>query len=260
MATNFWLNEFNNLIHIIKHRYDVSLSIDESKVLSELKLKGWTTLDLGLSSDEIEKYKHEIDRLILSHKDHLWTDKQKADQRIFGAEIGGTSIHSFHEMQSIQNILDKYMGLRYSDKSTMAGRIYATENNLGSGGGWHRDTVEYKQVKSILYLSNVNSSNGPFQYIENSHKRSTYAEISSLTKKNWNTNRFDQEDIDAILTNPKFKISEIDGKAGTVILADTSGIHRGKPLLKGTRYALTNYIWHQRSIPQHIKKLIISNP
>ena len=39
------------------------------------------------------------------------------------------------------------------------------------------------------------------------------------------------------------RIETIKGKAGTLILVDTSLIHRGKPLVNGCRYALTNYYY-----------------
>ena len=38
------------------------------------------------------------------------------------------------------------------------------------------------------------------------------------------------------------------GKAGTLLLVNTTGIHRGRPLKAGSRYALTNYYYHPHQI------------
>ena len=52
---------------------------------------------------------------------------------------------------------------------TMANRIVSYKNNLGSGGGWHRDDVT-TQFKAILYLTNVNKDTGAFELVEKSNK------------------------------------------------------------------------------------------
>ena len=44
------------------------------------------------------------------------------------------------------------------------------------------------------------------------------------------------------------RIKTLEGKAGTLILVDTSMIHRGKPLNHGSRYAITNYYYPYFSI------------
>ena len=52
---------------------------------------------------------------------------------------------------------------------TMANKVSYIKNNEGSGGGWHKDAY-YTQFKSILYLTDVNNENGPFELIRNSNK------------------------------------------------------------------------------------------
>ena len=51
----------------------------------------------------------------------------------------------------------------------MANRTVFKNNNIGSGAGWHKDSYS-NQYKSILYLNDVNSENGPFQIIKDSNK------------------------------------------------------------------------------------------
>jgi hypothetical protein len=56
------------------------------------------------------------------------------------------------------------------------------------------------------------------------------------------------------------KVKTFFAPAGSLILVDTRGIHRGRPLYKnGERYALTNYYWHKDFPPLHIQKLVTGN-
>ncbi len=52
---------------------------------------------------------------------------------------------------------------------------------------------------------------------------------------------FLQEKVDKIIENDPDRLKTLTGKAGTLVLVDTSIIHRGIPVKNGIRYALTNY-------------------
>lgn len=42
----------------------------------------------------------------------------------------------------------------------MANKVSYTDKNLGSGGGWHRDTVTRRQLKFLMYLNDVDENAG----------------------------------------------------------------------------------------------------
>ena len=62
--------------------------------------------------------------------------------------------------------------------------------------------------------------------------------ISQKLKKGYPNTRFSKQEIKKLKA---YKILTIKAKAGALILVDTSLIHRGKPLQKKKRYAMTNY-------------------
>lgn len=130
----------------------------------------------------------------------------------------------------------------------MANKTKFINNNLGSGGGWHRDNL-LKQYKSILYLVDVDHSNGPFQLIEKSQKFSQVLKDSLKMKTDVRTYRFKEKQINSIKKN---RTVTIEGKAGTLIIVDTSAIHRGSPLKLGTRYALTNYYYPKKIMKNYL--------
>ena len=124
----------------------------------------------------------------------------------------------------------------------MANRIVFTQNNLGSGGGWHRDDVEF-QFKAILYLVDVNENNGAFQLIKYSNKLKFIIRDCYKYKMKINETRLSEKKINEIINAEPERLKTITGNAGTLVLVDTSLIHRGRPLASGLRYALTNYYY-----------------
>ena len=59
--------------------------------------------------------------------------------------------------------------------------------------------------------------------------------------------RFTEEEISQLNQSNKLTVT---AKAGTLLVADTRGIHRGQPIEQGERYALTVYSWATEMPPQ----------
>jgi ectoine hydroxylase-related dioxygenase (phytanoyl-CoA dioxygenase family) len=132
----------------------------------------------------------------------------------------------------------------------MANRTTFKKSNLGSGQGWHKDSYS-KQFKSIIYLSDVNKENGPFQILKKSNSNFFMMKFFFKLKNKYPSTRFSHSEIKNILNNDMSEIEELNAKAGTLILVDTNYIHRGKPLNSGKRYALTNYFFPETEHKNH---------
>ena len=93
------------------------------------------------------------------------------------------------------------------------------------------------------------------------------AERKTLSKKfgeaeknNENETISISDDIKNITDTNKAKILKITGKAGNLLLVNTSLIHRGSPLKSGCRYAMTNYFYSKNKLENyknHFPKRII---
>jgi len=90
---------------------------------------------------------------------------------------------------------------------------------------FHFDMDRIKFLKFFFYLTDVNEKNGPHVYVKTSHK--------NLPQNLRKDRRLSDEEVEAFYS--KSDILEICGKKGTIIAADTRGIHKGKPLLEGDR-------------------------
>ena len=64
--------------------------------------------------------------------------------------------------------------------------------------------------------------------------------------------RFDVNEVERIIKDDPKRLHTLTAKAGTVALLDTSVIHRGLPMRKGVRYALTNYFFEKTQMNSHL--------
>jgi hypothetical protein len=88
---------------------------------------------------------------------------------------------------------------------------------------WHRDFDDKHLLKAFLYLVDVDASAGPFEYVGGSQPGGPHTE--TLQWAPMQTGRFSEEEVQKHL--PADAIKTFTAPRGTVILCNTSGLHRG---------------------------------
>ena len=227
----------------------------EVNVLNEILTKGFSIVENYYSPDECQKLIAVIDEIIAKYKDsYVWQDSLKSDSRIYGCEKIREEFRSFSEDKFLKRVGESFLGYYLTSSHVLAGRIKFKVGNLGSGQGWHRDTSNPFQFKAIIYLSDVSSENGPFEYLLGSHtKRSLMAGVINFNIEPGQT-RFSESEIENMVISGKYSRRALTAKAGTLILVNTYGIHRGLPVKDGNRYALTNYFVETEKYDQEVMK------
>ena len=87
---------------------------------------------------------------------------------------------------------------------------------------WHRDPDDEHVVKVFVYFSDVDDEAGPFEYVRSSFSGGRHGELWPWGKGN----RYPPpEEFDAAVP-PEDRLT-ITGPAGTMIVCDTGGFHRG---------------------------------
>ena len=115
-------------------------------------------------------------------------------------------------------------------------------NNGSSGGGWHRDSF-FSQFKAILYLTDVEKNNGPFEILPGSHHLSSVLSGINRVGLGFMQNRISDNEVEIFERKLSLKRKTFTGNAGTLILFNSTTIHRGSPIFTGERLALTNYYY-----------------
>ncbi|MCY9826430.1 phytanoyl-CoA dioxygenase family protein [Vibrio chagasii] len=229
-------------------------SNESQSYIKEIESQGYALIPSYFSQEKCKHLRTIIDDLIDSSETNVLRDDLGADSRIYFCESLNESFKEFYSDPFIREMLYMYTGIKEPVGMLLAARILPVAGNMGSGGGWHRDSPVTQQFKAIVYLNDVSTSNGPFQYIKESHlkKKTILAYFKNIFRPK--QYRFSESDINAYNKAFSTKITELTGNAGDLIFADTKGLHTGKPIKEGVRYALFCYFW-DKSIPEHFEKL-----
>lgn len=232
--------KFNLVKNIKKESFQYNEEVQE--IVYQIREEGYAIIPNFYSAEECEILRKEIDDLILKYNDIVWKDKVNADKRLFGAEGVSELIEQYYNNDFLLNVAENYFQAKMNVATTLAAKMDYVLNNPGSGGGWHRD-ANFFQFKAITYLSDVNEKNGPFQYIEKSHlPKQIIKDTIRMGKKALDV-RMSEEEIQKILDKEPYRYKLFTAPAGTLIFADTSGLHTGKSIEEGSRYTLFNYYY-----------------
>ena len=205
--------------------------------------KGYVVLENFFNTEQLNNMLLEFDRIFIEHKNKIeLLDKEGCsnDERIFNAEKYSNFLKDIITNNPyFNNFVQKYTNRVPSNKKMLINLLTYEDGKIkNSGAGWHRDNHDC-QFKVIIYLSDVTTENGNFQFITNSSKR--HIGYPTPRTPNYNT-RFSDETIYKLLNDHKeCEIVNICGKKGTCIMVDTTYIHRGNIIKNGERKAITQY-------------------
>lgn len=192
-----------------------------------------------------------IEKLLGSANCKIWCDAFQADQRIMGVQALVCELDIFRH-PLIYKVITSLYGSEELAGFIMAGKITAKPGNLGSGQGWHRDSVNDEQYKALVYLTDVDLQHGPFEYLISTFNQRSLMATERCYGIDHQQNRLSEQEVGFL---PKKRHQVFCAKAGTLIFANTRGIHRGRPIEQGERYALTTYSW-LKDIPKHIQPFV----
>ncbi len=225
-----------------------SLQPGFDEILSSLHRDGVAVIADYWPRERCGTARTEIDRMMKEHPACIRHFSANSDKRMFGVETLGDCCATFHHDAFLKSVGEIEFGFALYNLVTLGARIDATTSNRGSGDGWHRDAFGY-QFKAILYLCDVTEENGPFEYVPGSQKSWRAGLDGALGRYPVPPeSRIARESMDALVRQRKIAPRHFEAKAGTVILANTAGVHGGAPLKSGLRYALTNYYYFPHQI------------
>lgn len=180
--------------------------------------------------------------------DNIEKNYSDTELRIWSAENEDPLLSNFfNESNSIisailaKNIIgDKLLAIR--------NKSLETSDTLSKVRRWHIDSLS-TQYKIFLFLTDTTELSGPFEFIPNTHRKlfklkmllkGHYIKFSQLKSSARLYQHLNESLIEQIITSgysPKPMLC----KAGTLMVVDTSAIHRARPCLQDHRYALTMY-------------------
>lgn len=230
----------------VTHLQNFEKYSEDRHILKQIQKRGFFIMPNFVDKKYCERCVTDVDNMMRTRREYV---HKAADDRIFGSEYISENIMQFAKHEILKKLANEYNTIITEIGFTMSNVIEYSEysNQLGSGGGWHRDSIN-RQFKAILYLNDVTEENGAYQIIEGSHKLGRILDDIKTGNLSFHNTRYDDSQIDRLIRKNPNRLKTLVGKAGTLILKDCSAIHRGSPLYVGKRYALTNYYFYASQI------------
>ena len=152
--------------------------------------------------------------------------------------------------QSLINIVKKYFN--YSCKlidiqlaetkviNEKDGRVYSQR--------WHQDPSLIGVIKIFIYFSNVTLDSGPFEYLKHTHLSYKNKKAPQSTRKMGGSFYPKTHLIESYINKNMDSKMVLEGKIGTIIIADTSGFHRGGFSRKKSRL-MSTFVYYPKIDP-----------
>ena len=148
----------------IKTKYEDRNINDLQKYLDHIRRDGYVIVPNFYSKSECSQIR-EITENLMSRNSHLI--QKLSDDRLFGAEQFDRQILDFHSNKIASRLASCINHTESRPAFTLAGRLSHVKSS--SGEGWHRDAF-YSQFKAMVYLTDVDEFNGPFEILKGSHR------------------------------------------------------------------------------------------
>ncbi|WP_292781435.1 phytanoyl-CoA dioxygenase family protein [Methylophilus sp. UBA6697] len=144
--------------------------------------------------------------------------KNEDIQSIMADEGFATVAQDYLGSKPIIDIVTMWWHTRFSDKPDMAAAQY-----------FHFDMDRPKWLKFFIYLTDVDTDNGPHTFVAGTHKAGAIP--AKLLNKGYA--RLNDSEVHDEFDNSQF--IEFNAPRGTIIAEDTRGLHKGKHVENGDR-------------------------
>lgn len=224
----------------------LDLTSQEKKCVSDLRRQGFAVVQGHWSQEKASGMRNQLEAYLdegrsrdfengayMRFRDDSWETDQDV-RRIYHVERLVPELSEFRNDPFVSRVAHAYYGVPFYSGVLMF------QHNLGN-----TDTRYYhldwsgNQFKSFMYLDDVDENNGPFTYLSGTHR----SHLIRLKKQIGNGSRWDggfsERDLKSVLTREV----KLCGPAGTLLLVDVRGFHRGSPQDDRSRSVLVNYIY-----------------
>jgi hypothetical protein len=136
--------------------------------------------------------------------------------------------------KKLLEIVSLYLGMWPRLHAIGAWLNFPTSDEAKQSQLWHRDPEDIRLIKVFIYLGDIDANCGPFSYIP---RTQPFGAKASADPEHTHPKRITDEEMRA--TVPQQDWLACTGPAGTMILADTVGFHRGGKPKIGNRILIT---------------------
>jgi hypothetical protein len=239
-------DDLRDLLKGKARRAKPSLDARQQAILADLKRDGYAIVKGYWDREHAERIREKLETRMGEGGNvdfpegaymRAWEDREydSGVRRIWHAEKLIPELEDLRHDPFIMQIAEAYYGLPFHSGALVFQHNLRTNKETR----YHHVDGFTREFKAFLYLEDVDKGNGPFTYVRGTHKRHWMRLRKQVVgNRAGSPTSFYPQDLKTSLDDEVM----IEGKAGTLILADVRGLHRGSPQQDGSRSVLVNYI------------------
>jgi hypothetical protein len=240
-------NDLDDRIVARRSPLPITLSAEQERVLADLRRDGYAVVENYWKREDALALRDRLEAYLADGKDQdfedgawlrFW-DKHQYDQgvrRIYHVEKLVPELAALRFDPFILGVASAYYGVPFHSGALVFQHNTQTNENTRF---YHVDAF-IREFKSFIYLDDVDDGNGPFAYLRGT-QRNHFMRLRKQVVGNAegeSPTSFHEDDVKSLIERE----DRICGAAGTLILADVRGLHRGTPQADRSRSVLVNYI------------------
>lgn len=230
----------------MEHFRDLSTLVDRKDVLKKLKRDGYFYIEGAYDANFCARAINFIDNY--HDQEDVNFHYGNSEIRIWHAQDKNPEFKSFVKESNLFFLKLFEKSINILTLLAIRNKKIESENSSFLKGRWHIDSFT-SQVKLFLFLTDTSERAGPFEFIPRTHTlrfkiRHFFAYFFKLnfpfTFKLRKYQSLKDSWVDKLISR-KYPSKPFICKAGTVLVVDTTAIHRARPCLEGNRYAIVSY-------------------
>jgi hypothetical protein len=216
------------------------------QAVADLQLNGYHQFKRLLAKDKVTRIKHALSRIAFRRKKHWRLEHGvSADYRSkhYAAALSARNQSEILSVPAVQElplgpvILGIAQDYLCCPPILVQANAWLTFAHDGSPKELSKNAQQYHQdkeyvtfVKVFVYLTDVNTNSGPHCYISGSHRDCESHVFPGYRVRQRPTDEYLRSKYGA------GRFLEHIGPDGTILIEDTTGFHKGKPVLRGHRF------------------------
>lgn len=246
-ASRILRNDLDDRIVARRSPLQATLSPEQERVLTDMRRNGYAVVENYWNRDDALALRARLEAYLAEGRDRdfdegawlrFWDDRpyDQGVRRIYHVEKLVPELAALRFDPFILGVASAYYGVPfYSGVLVFQHNTQTNENTRF----YHVDAF-IREFKSFIYLDDVDEGNGPFAYLRGT-QRNHFLRLRKQVIGNAegeSPTSFYEDDVRSLMDRE----DHIVGPAGTLILADVRGLHRGTPQADRSRSVLVNYI------------------
>jgi hypothetical protein len=240
-------NDVEDYVQARRSPAPVALSSEQERVLSDMRRDGYAVVENYWDNDAALTMRDRLEAYLQEGRSRdfdegawlrFWDDRpyDQGVRRIYHVEKLVPELAALRFDPFILGVASAYYGVPFSSGVL----VFQHNTRTNEQTRYYHVDAFIREFKSFVYLDDVDEGNGPFAYLRGTQRNHAMRVRKQVVGngEGESPTSFSKGDVGRLLDREV----RVCAPAGTLILADVRGLHRGTPQADRSRSVIVNYI------------------